>query len=128
MPKGMTPREWFESDAPGHWSGNREDKPRPIGDAEIFARMMTNFSDFGEWVIREMPMRGSVLPPMMAKISGRNGHVEVWGGRAHRTEVWFIGRDKDESLVAYDCHAADGSLRYAIAQACNLAGVQAKLF
>ena len=105
-----------------------DDKPRPISDAEAFARMMANFADFGEWHIRQMPSRGSVIPPMMAKLSGGNGHVEVWGGRAHRNEVWWIGKDKDEHLVAANCYAHDGSMRVAIAQACNLAGVQPQLF
>lgn len=50
---------------------------KPIGDAEIFMRMMANFSDFGSWRIRAAAAHGSVLPPMVAKLAGRNGHVEV---------------------------------------------------
>lgn len=110
-----------------------EDKP--IGVEEHFMRLMANFNDFGQWRIRKAAANGG-MPPMVAKLSGAQGHVEVWGGKAHRTEVWFIGKDKSESLVAMDCSAQgatrlslrDGSLRLAIAQACNLAGIQPKLF
>ena len=103
-------------------------EPRPIGDEELFVRLMANFADFGEWRIRKAAMRGSVLPPMVATLRGEGGTVEVWGGRAHRTEVWVIGRDKSELLVASSCSSLDGSLRLAIATACKLAGVGPRLF
>lgn len=111
------------------------DEPMPTSDEEAFMRLMANFNDFGQWRIRKAAAHG-FIPPMVAKLSGINGHVEVWGGKAHRLEVWFIGRDKSESLVAMDCRARggadlslrDGSLRLAIANACNLAGIQPKLF
>lgn len=105
-----------------------DERTKPVGDAEIFMRMMANFSDFGSWRIRAAAAHGSVLPPMVAKLAGRNGHVEVWGGRAHRMEVWYVGKDKSETLVGYDCTCVDGSLRVAIATACNLAGIQRALF
>lgn len=103
-------------------------EPKPIGDEELFARLMANFADFGEWRIRKAAMRGSVLPPMVATLRGEGGTVEVWGGRAHRTEVWVIGRDKSELMVASSCSSLDGSLRLAIATACKLAGVGPRLF
>lgn len=68
---------------------------------------------------------------MVAWLRGSSGTVEVWGGRAHRTEVWVIGKDKSERLVAYDgdrpLSVRDGTLRAAIATACDLAGVQRML-
>lgn len=102
-------------------------EPKPISDEELFARMMANFQDFGNWRIRKAAAHG-FIPPMVATIKGDNGHVEVWGGRAHRTEVWVIAKDKSETLIDKDCNYRDGTLRLAIAQACKLAGVQPKLF
>lgn len=101
--------------------------PRPIGDEELFARLMANFADFGEWRIRKAAAYG-YIPPMVATLRGEGGTVEVWGGRAHRTEVWVIGRDKSELMVASGCSSVDGSLRLAIATACKLAGVGPRLF
>ena len=105
-----------------------DETTKVVSDADRFMRMMANFDDFGPWSIRAAAMRGSVLPPMVAKLKGKNGHVEVWGGKAHRTEVWYIGRDRSETLVGSDCNCVDGSLRVAIATACGLAGVQPPLF
>jgi hypothetical protein len=102
-------------------------EPKPVSDAERFKRMMMNFSDFGTWRVRAAAAHGCGQP-MVAKLRGKNGHVEVWGGSAHRTEVWFIANDKSETLVAHDCNCVDGSLRLAISTACALAGVQPKLF
>lgn len=102
-------------------------EPKPIGDEGLFSRMMANFSDFGEWRIRKAAAHG-YLPPMVATLRGRNGHVEVWGGRAHRTEVWHIASDRTETLVDKDCSFHDGSLRAAIATACKLADAQPRLF
>lgn len=111
------------------------DEQRYVSDEERFMRLMANFSDFGEWRIRKAAAYG-FIPPMVAKLRGPNGHVEVWGGKAHRTEVWFVGKDKSETFVAKDCRVEggadlslrDGSLRTAIARACNLAGIQPALF
>lgn len=104
---------------------------RPLSDEEQFMRMMANFADFGEWHFHKAAAHG-FIPPQYATLRGTNGRVEVWGGRAHRTEVWFIARDKSETLVAMDSRSKrltvrDGTLRTAIAQACNLAGVQLTL-
>ena len=107
--------------------------PKPVSDEERFMRMMANFQDFGEWHFRKAAAYG-YLPPMVAKLAGRNGYVEVWGGRAHRPEVWYIDKDKNEKLVAYDdpsgkrLKVSDGTFRLAVATACNLAGVQPALF
>ena len=106
-------------------------EPKPISDEERFMRMMANFRDFGEWHFRKAAAYG-YLPPMVAYLRGANGTVEVWGGAAHRCEVWFIGKDKEETLVAYDgdkpLSLRDGTLRAAIAAACDMAGVQYPLF
>ena len=102
-------------------------EPKPIGDEELFARLMANFADFGEWRIRKAAAYG-YIPPMVATLRGEGGTVEVWGGRAHRTEVWVIGKDKSELMVASGCSSVDGSLRLAIATACKLAGVGPRLF
>lgn len=106
-------------------------EPKPISDEERFMRMMANFQDFGEWHFRKAAAYG-YLPPMVAYLRGANGTVEVWGGAAHRCEVWFIGKDKEETLVACDgdkpLSLRDGTLRAAIAEACDLAGVQHPLF
>lgn len=106
-------------------------EPKPISDEERFMRMMANFQDFGEWHFRKAAAYG-YLPPMVAYLRGANGTVEVWGGAAHRCEVWFIGKDKAETLVACDgdkpLSLRDGTLRVAIAEACDLAGVQHPLF
>jgi hypothetical protein len=109
-------------------------EPKPVSDEERFMRMMANFQDFGtDWHFRKAAAYG-YLPPMVAYLRGANGTVEVWGGAAHRYEVWFIGKDKEETLVAYDgCDGKrlslrDGTLRAAIAEACDLAGVQYPLF
>lgn len=107
----------------------------PTSDEAKFMRMMANFADFGEWHFRKAAAYGC-LPPLCATLRGANGHVEVWGGKAHRTEVWFIAKDKSETLLAMDCYdpnhphylsVRDDSLRTAIAQACSLAGVQQQL-
>jgi len=106
-------------------------EPKPISDEERFMRTMANFRDFGEWHFRKAAAYG-YLPPMVAYLRGANGTVEVWGGAAHRTEVWFISKDKAETLVACDgdkpLSLRDGTLRAAIAEACDLAGVQHPLF
>jgi len=106
-------------------------EPKPISDEEHFMRMMANFQDFGEWHFRKAAAYG-YLPPMVAYLRSANGTVEVWGGAAHRCEVWFISKDKEETLVACDgdklLSLRDGTLRAAIAEACDLAGVQHPLF
>ena len=101
---------------------------KPISDAEQFTRMMMNFTDFGQWHVRAAACRGSIAPPMVATLQGKGGKVEVWGGRAHRTEVWHIAKDRTATLVAQECNCVDGSLRHAIAAACKLALIQPKLF
>lgn len=106
-------------------------EPKPISDEERFMRMMANFRDFGDWHFRKAAAYG-YLPPMVAYLRGANGTVEVWGGAAHRCEVWFISTDREETLVACDgdkpLSLRDGTLRAAIAEACDLAGVQHPLF
>lgn len=105
-------------------------EPKPVSDETLFMRMMANFSDFGQWHYRKAAAYG-YIPPMVAWLRGSNGTVEVWGGKAHRMEVWVIGKDKSERLVAYDgdkpLSVSDGTLRAAIATACDSAGVQPKL-
>ena len=106
-------------------------EPKPISDEERFMRMMANFQDFGEWHFRKAAAYG-YLPPMVAYLRSANGTVEVWGGAAHRCEVWYVGKDREEQLVACDgdkpLSLRDGTLRAAIAEACDLAGVQHPLF
>ena len=106
-------------------------EPKPVSDEEHFMRMMATFRDFGDWHFRKAAAYG-YLPPMVAYLRGANGTVEVWGGAAHRCEVWFISKDKSEQLVACDgdkqLSLRDGTLRAAIAEACDLAGVQHPLF
>ena len=106
-------------------------EPKPISDEERFMRMMANFQDFGEWHFRKAAAYG-YLPPMVAYLRSANGTVEVWGGAAHRCEVWYVGKDKEETLVACDgdkpLSLRDGTLRAAIAEACDMAGVQHPLF
>ena len=106
-------------------------EPKPISDEERFMRMMANFQDFGEWHFRKAAAYG-YLPPMVAYLRSANGTVEVWGGAAHRCEVWYVGKDKEETLVACDgdrlLSLRDGTLRAAIAAACDMAGVQHPLF
>lgn len=103
-----------------------DDEPKPISAFERFSRLMDEFSDLGKWRIRRVGSR-YFDDALKATISGANGMVEVWGGNLHRREVWFIGKDKSERLVAVNCDK-NGSLRDAILQACNLAGVQGRLF
>lgn len=94
---------------------------------EDFERLMAHFAALGRWRIMR---RGSRYfdDILVAKLSGLNGTVEVWGGNLHRREVWFIGRDQSETLIAMECGYRDGTLRDAILQACNLAGIQRRLF
>lgn len=103
-----------------------DDAPKFVSTFERFSRLMDEFTDLGKWRIKRLGSRyfDDVLK---ATLSGANGMVEVWGGEHHRCEVWFIGRDKSEKLVAVNCHKTS-SLREAIVQACNLAGVQGRLF
>lgn len=112
------------------------DETRLISDEEHFMRIMANFNDFGDWRIRKAAAYG-FAPPLVATLKGEIGRVEVWGGRAHRAEVWVVYKDKSETLVACDrfdtipatyLSVRDGSLRQAIATACDLAGIQPKLF
>ena len=90
-----------------------------------FSDLMADYRGFGEWRISRVGSReyDSVLK---ATLTGPNGKVEVWGGSLHRREVWFIGKDKSETLIAMDCHKKD--LTKAIEDACKLAGIQRRLF
>lgn len=111
-----------------------DDNKPTMSDEELFMRLMANFADFGDWKIRKAPSRGSVTQVYYARLKGENGVAEVWGSRGHRPEVWYIDKDKNEKLVAYDdpsgkrLKVSDGTFRLAVATACNLAGVQPALF
>lgn len=91
-----------------------------------FADLMAGYREFGEWRITRAGSR-EYDDALKASLSGRSGRVEVWGGNLHRREVWVIGKDKSETLVAVDCHKAE-DLTEAIEKACELAGIQRRLF
>jgi hypothetical protein len=74
--------------------------------------------DLGEWRVREYKDG-----PIRATLRGRLGTVEVWGGRNHAPEAWFVERGtKAETQMD-----AAGGLRDAVERACAMAGVQARL-
>lgn len=90
-----------------------------------FSDLMAEYRDFGEWRISRVGSR-EYDDVLKASLSGKSGRVEVWGGDLHRREVWFIGKDKSETLVAVDCYRSN--LTKAIEDACKLAGIQRRLF
>lgn len=87
-----------------------------------------HLKSYGHYKLREY-----VTGPIVARLRGTRGTVEVWGG-AHAHEVWFVERGtKREECVTRDWYvrgtARDGSmpLADAVARACSLAGVQSSM-
>lgn len=91
---------------------------------ERFTELMEDYSSLGKWRISRVGSR-SYDDVLKAALYGVSGRVEVWGGNLHRREVWCIGKDGKETLVAIACHGED--LSAAISQACKLAGIQTRM-
>lgn len=102
-----------------------DDEPKFVSTFERFSRLMDEYRDLGNWRISRVGSR-TFDDTLKATLSGINGKVEVWGGSLHRREVWFIGKDKSETLIAVNCYG--DALEEAIMQACTLAGIQGRLF
>ena len=98
-----------------------EDRPVFKSGMTRFEELMARYRDLGQWRIVRKGSR-EYDDVLVARLAGTRGTVEVWGGDLHRREVWAIGRDRSETLVAVGCHGDD--LRAAIEDACSIAGVQ----
>ena len=79
--------------------------------------------DLGDW--RVMQYKDG---PCKATLRGPRGTVEVWGGTAHASEVWFVERGtKAETPLCESWCVEDGSLREAVERGCAMAGIQPRM-
>lgn len=84
-----------------------------------FVTNITNtFGDLGTWKFRNIGKTDDVI---VATLKGKGGRVEIWGGSAHRTEVWAIPKGTNGCLI--------GTLatRVTVEMACNRIGLQGRL-
>ena len=75
-----------------------------------------------DWKVRQYSDLG-----ICARLRGRLGYVEVWGGM-HAMEVWFIEKGtKMETMLCRGWSVRDGSLRDAVERGCAMAGIQQRM-
>ena len=88
-------------------------------------RIRSRFGGYGQWAIRSVNAYSDAI---VARLMGKSGRVEVWGGRNHRDEVWFVPkgtRAADVGVTGRMLYPSEGAdFRGAVEQACALAGVQ----
>ena len=96
------------------------------GWGEFETMIRTDLGDFGDWRIKRVGSRTYNDVLLATLTGGINGKVEVWGGNLHRIEVWHIGKDKSEQLIATEVKKDD--LRAAVAKACDHAGIPRRLW
>ena len=85
----------------------------------LFARTVSlHLSPFGRWKITQYQSGA-----LVAKLYGKRGRVEVWGGDMHRREVWALHKNGKEHLLAVNWHTTDGGLEKYVRQAMHEVGI-----
>lgn len=98
--------------------------PHPCDKGRFETFVCLRLGHLGAWRVRQYG-GGDAL---CAKLKGRSGYVELWGGSQHRTEVWFIERGTRAETMLFETEAKESDeVVSAVEKACAMAGVQTRM-